>query len=64
MKKEDVRTSDPDMAGSAEALKRAALRARRDAERTHTPLVTYENGTIKRQMVAREKPDDSSVDGE
>jgi hypothetical protein len=56
MKKENVRTSDPDMTGSAKALKRAALRARRDAERTHTLLVTYENGTIKRQMVAREKP--------
>ena len=60
MKKEEVRTSDPDMARSAEALKRAALRARRDAERTHTPLVTYENGTIKRQMVARETPDNGN----
>lgn len=56
MIKENSCKSDPDMARSADALNRAALQARREAERTHTPLVTYENGTLKKQLVVREQP--------
>jgi LDH2 family malate/lactate/ureidoglycolate dehydrogenase len=48
---------DADLAQSQIALKRAALRAREIAERTGTPLVTYKNGQVHKNMVVREEPD-------
>ncbi len=48
---------DADLAQSQIALKRAALRARETAERTGTPLVTYKNGHVHKNMVVREEPD-------
>ena len=46
--------NDADLAGAGEALKRAAQRAREIAERTRTPLVTYENGHVQKRMIVRE----------
>ena len=46
--------NDADLAGAGEALKRAAKRAREIAERTHTPLVTYKDGHVRKRMIVRE----------
>jgi hypothetical protein len=56
MKKEYNKAPDHDLVQSEIALRRAAQQARRDAQRTHTPLVTFENGAVKKQMVVRERP--------
>lgn len=53
--KEATYEHDQDLAQSAVALRRAARQARIEAERTRTPLVTYENGAIKRRMVVTEE---------
>ena len=44
--------------GVAEALRRAALRARELARQTHTPLVIYRNGRVESQI-----PDDAAQVG-
>lgn len=36
--------------GVAEALRRAALRARELARQTHTPVVVYRNGKVQSQI--------------
>jgi hypothetical protein len=56
MKNESNKAPDHDLVQSEIALRRAAQKARRDAQRTHTPLVTFENGAVKKQMVVRERP--------
>lgn len=55
MKRDPISEPDQDMAQSAVALRRAARRPRNEAERTRTPLVTYENGAIKIEMVVTEE---------
>lgn len=50
----DKKNLDNDLAQAHIALKRAALRARETAARTGTPLVTYKNGHIQKNMIARE----------
>jgi diaminopimelate decarboxylase len=42
----------------AEALRRAALRARELARQTHTPVVVYRNGKVESQI-----PDDTARAG-
>ncbi|MBW2568480.1 MAG: hypothetical protein JRD93_08070 [Deltaproteobacteria bacterium] len=42
---------DPDLARVEAALRRAALKARKTARDTHTPLVIYKNGRIIMQPV-------------
>ena len=44
--------------GVAEALRRAALRARELARQTHTPVVVYRNGKVQSQI-----PDASAAGG-
>ena len=44
--------------GVAEALRRAALRARELACQTHTPVVVYRNGKVESQI-----PDDTAPAG-
>jgi hypothetical protein len=56
MKNESNKAPDHDLVQSEIALRRAAQQARRDAQRTHTPLVTFENGAVKKQMVVGERP--------
>ncbi|WP_454455286.1 hypothetical protein [Thauera phenylacetica] len=38
------------LSGVAEALRRAALRARELAQQTHTPVVVYRNGKVQSQI--------------
>jgi hypothetical protein len=45
---------DKDLAKVGTALRRAAKQARKTAERTHTPLVIYEQGRVIRKMVRKE----------
>jgi hypothetical protein len=45
---------DEDLAKVGAALRRAAKQARKIAERTHTPLVIYEQGRVKRKMVEKQ----------
>ena len=45
---------DEDLAKVGAALRRAAKQARKTAERTHTPLVIYEHGHVRRKMVEKE----------
>jgi hypothetical protein len=45
---------DKDLARVGAALRRAAKQAKKTAERTHTPLVVYEEGRIIRKMVRKE----------
>ena len=40
-----------DVAKVSAALRRAAKQARKKAVQTHTPLVIYEDGRVKRKMV-------------
>ena len=46
------------LSGVAEALRRAALRARELARQTHTPVVVYRNGKVESQI-----PDDTARAG-
>ncbi|MBV2262337.1 MAG: hypothetical protein KUL79_02115 [Thauera sp.] len=46
------------LSGVAEALRRAALRARELARQTHTPVVVYRNGKVQSQI-----PDASAAAG-
>ncbi len=45
---------DKDLARVGAALRRAAKQARKTAQRTHTPLVIYEEGRVIRKMVRKE----------
>ena len=45
---------DKDLAKVGAALRRSAKQARKTAERTHTPLVIYEEGRVIRKMVRKE----------
>jgi hypothetical protein len=46
MRKDNKKPSDPDLQKVGVALRRAARRARKTAEKTNTPLVVYENGRL------------------
>lgn len=46
---------DKDLASAEIALRRAAKKARKIAEQTHTPLVVYENGHVVKKFVGKEK---------
>lgn len=45
---------DEDLCKVGPALQRAAKQARKIANRTHTPLVIYEQGRVIRKMVEKE----------
>lgn len=49
--KENERNKD--LAHSQEALKRAGLRARKLAEQTDTPLVTFRDGKVQKGLVGQ-----------
>ncbi len=51
---------DPDLVGAEAALRRAARRAREIARATHTQLVTWQDGKVKKEYVdsvAEDAPD-------
>jgi hypothetical protein len=45
---------DEDLSKVGPALRRAAKQARKTAERTHTPLVIYEQGRVIRKRVEKD----------
>ncbi len=45
---------DPDLAKVEAALQRAGARAREIARKTHTPLIIYKDGKIRRHRVYNE----------
>ena len=45
------RATDPDFAGTEQALRRAALRAREAARSTGTPLVIWRDGKLVKEYV-------------
>jgi hypothetical protein len=51
------KTEDPDLAQSSVALRRARQRARELAARTHTPLVTFRDGKVRKELVVRDAQD-------
>lgn len=55
MNKVKKRIRDNDLASAEVALRRAARRARTIAEKTHTPLVIYENGRVIKEIIGKEK---------
>ena len=54
MKGVKKRVFDEDLSKVGTALQRAAKQARKIAQRTHTPLVIYEQGRVIRIMVEKE----------
>ena len=55
MNKVKKRIQDNNLASTEVALRRAARRARTIAEKTHTPLVIYENGRVIKEIIGKEK---------
>ena len=55
MSKVKKRIQDNDLASAQVALRRAARKARTIAEKTHTPLVIYENGKVIKEIIGKEK---------
>ena len=55
MNKVKKQIQDNDLASAEVALRRAARRARTIAEKTHTPLVIYENGRVIKEIIGKEK---------
>ena len=51
MRRIESRASDPDFVGTEPALRRAARRAREIARATHTQIVTWQDGKIKKEYV-------------
>ena len=55
MRKAKIQIQDPDLAGAEAALRRAAVKARKIAEETRTPLIVYENGRVVKKYPWREE---------
>ena len=58
MNKVKKKIQDSDLASVEVALRRAARRARTIAEKTHTPLVIYENGRVIKEIIGKEKTEE------
>jgi len=54
MKPTKKAAEDKDLAKVGTALRQAAKQTMKAAERTHTPLVIYEQGRVIRKQVAKE----------
>ncbi|MEO5359077.1 MAG: hypothetical protein H7843_01375 [Nitrospirota bacterium] len=50
MNKEKIQAQDVDLAKAEIALRRAAAKAKKIAEKTNTPLVVYEGGCIVKKF--------------
>lgn len=55
MSKVEIQIRDADLAKAETALRRAAVRAKRIAEETHTPLVVYEGGRVIKKFPDRKR---------
>jgi len=56
MSKVKMQIRDIDLAKAETALRRAAGRAKKIAEETHTPLVIYEGGRVLKKFPGKKKP--------
>ncbi|MBF0567024.1 MAG: hypothetical protein HQK89_17500 [Nitrospirae bacterium] len=59
MDKVKKRIRDTDLAKAEVALRRAADRAKKIAEETHTPLIVYEGGRIVKEFPGNKKVSES-----
>ena len=57
------KAKDLDLAGSAEAMRRAAIRARQIAAQTGTALIVWRDGKIQREMVMDQNSLPKRADG-
>ena len=55
MSRAKIQIQYPDIAKGIVALRRAAKRAGKIAEETHTPLIVYENGRVVKKYPWKEK---------
>lgn len=55
MSKVKMQIEDPDLAKVGAALRRAAARAKKIAEETHTPLVVYEGGRVVKKFPSKKR---------
>jgi diaminopimelate decarboxylase len=55
MSKTKIQIQDEDIAKAEIALRRAAVRAKKIAEETRTPLIVYENGRVVKKYPWKEK---------
>ncbi|MDI6790033.1 MAG: hypothetical protein QME44_05015 [Thermodesulfobacteriota bacterium] len=55
MNKVKIRIRDIDLAKAEIALRRAAARAQKIAEETHTPLVVYEGGRVVKKFPGKKR---------
>ena len=61
MSKVKKEIQDPDLVGVEAALQRAAAKARKIAEETHTPLIVYENGRVVKKYSWKKKSKQGGV---
>ena len=55
MRKVKMQIRDIDLAKAEIALRRAATRAKKIAEETHTPLVVYEGGRVVKKFPGKKR---------
>ena len=55
MSKAKIQIRDQDLANAEVALRRAAVRARKIAQQTHTPLVVYEGGRVVKKFPGKKR---------
>ena len=63
MNKVKIRIRDIDLAKAEIALRRAAARAQKIAEETHTPLVVYEGGRVLKKFPGKKRANKSCKTG-
>ena len=63
MSKVRMQIRDIDLAKAEIALRRAATRAKKIAEDTHTPLVVYEGGRVLKKFPGKQKTSKTSKTG-
>ena len=63
MSKAKMQIRDIDLAKAEIALRRAATRAKKIAEETHTPLVVYEGGHVLKKFPGKQRVSKASKRG-
>lgn len=63
MSKVKMRIRDIDLAKAETTLRRAAMRAKKIAEETHTPLVVYEGGRVIKKYTQKQRAGKPSKTG-
>jgi len=63
MSKVKMQIRDIDLARAETALRRAATRAKKIAEETHTPLVVYKEGRVLKKFPGKKRASNSTKRG-